>query len=364
VGLTGTADDVAAVARQFQVDGPITAVTPVPGGHINDSYRVDTRPERGASRAYLLQRLNPAAFSRPDLVMENVARAARHLARRSPRYPALIAARDGRDWVTAAGVVWRMFAFVPGASVRAQVRSPADAGAAGRAFGELLRLLADDPPSLHETIPGFHDTRARFAQLDAARRADVCRRASTVLPELAAVEAERALADVLPPLLASGAVPMRAVHNDAKIGNVLFDARSGTPLCVIDLDTVMPGTALYDFGDLVRSATSLTPEDEEDLARVGLRLDLFEALLKGYLESAGTALTRSERELLGFAGRLITLEQAVRFLTDHLAGDRYYRIERPGHNLIRARAQLALVRSLREQADALDACIARVDVLA
>jgi Ser/Thr protein kinase RdoA (MazF antagonist) len=145
---------------------------------------------------------------------------------------------------------------------------------------------------------------------------------------------------------------------------VLFDARSGAPLCVIDLDTVMPGTALYDFGDLVRSATSPTPEDEEDLARVGVRLDLFEALLKGYVASAGTALTRSERRLLGFAGRLITLEQAVRFLTDHLAGDRYYRIDRPGHNLIRARAQLALVRSLREQADALDACIARVDVLA
>jgi Ser/Thr protein kinase RdoA (MazF antagonist) len=133
---------------------------------------------------------------------------------------------------------------------------------------------------------------------------------------------------------------------------------------VIDLDTVMPGTALYDVGDLVRSTTSPSPEDEEDLSRVGVRLDLFEALLKGYLESAGRALTRAERELLGFAGRLITLEQAVRFLTDHLAGDRYYRIERPGHNLIRARAQLALLRSLRQQEHALDACIASFGVLA
>ncbi len=355
MGVTGTAEDVAAIAQRFRVDGSIAMVTTIPGGHINDSFRVAMHPERGASRGYLLQRLNPKVFPRPDLVMDNVARVARRLARRSARYPALIAARDGHEWITtSSGDVWRMFVFVPGATVRQQVLSPADARAAGQAFGEFLRLLADDVIPLHETLPGFHDTRARFARLEAARRADVCHRVSDALPELAAVQAERSLADVLPPLLASGAVPMRAVHNDAKIGNVLLDERTGAPLCVIDLDTVMPGSALYDFGDLVRSATSLSPEDEADLSRVGVRLDLFEALMQGYLEAAGAVLTRPERELLAFAGRLITLEQAVRFLTDHLAGDRYYRIERPGHNLVRCRAQLALFRSLTGQAAALE----------
>ena len=355
MGVTGAADDVAAVAARFGVEGSIATVTPISGGHINDSYRVETRAEHGAARSYLLQRLNPRVFPRPGLVMENVARVARHLARRAARYPALVPAQDGRDWITAAsGDVWRMFVFVQGATVRQRVQSPADAGAAGRAFGEFLRLLADAPPPLHETIPGFHDTRARFAQLDAARGADACHRVSDALPEITALQAERALADVLPPLLASGAVPVRAVHNDAKIGNVLLDERTGAPLCVIDLDTVMPGSALYDFGDLVRSVTSPSPEDEEDLTRVGARLPLFAALTHGYLEAAGNVLSHPERELLGFAGRLITLEQAVRFLTDHLAGDRYYRISRPGHNLIRCRAQLALFRSLTDQAAALE----------
>ena len=355
MGVTATAEDIAAIAQRFRVEGSIAAVAPVPGGHINDSFRVDMHPERGASRSYLLQRLNRRVFPRPELVMENVVRVARHLAQRSARYPALIAVRDGHEWITtSSGDVWRMFVFVPGASVRQRVHSPADARAAGQAFGEFLRLLADDVLPLHETLPGFHDTRARFAQLEAARSADVCHRVSDALPEFAAVQAERALADVLPPLLASGTVPMRVVHNDAKTGNVLLDEQTGAALCVIDLDTVMLGSALYDFGDLVRSATSPSAEDEEDLSRVGVRLDLFEALTQGYLEAAGAVLTGPERGLLAFAGRLITLEQAVRFLTDHLAGDRYYRIERPGHNLIRCRAQLALLRSLTRQAAVLE----------
>jgi aminoglycoside phosphotransferase (APT) family kinase protein len=147
----------------------------------------------------------------------------------------------------------------------------------------------------------------------------------------------------------SGAVPSRIAHNDAKLANVLFDERSGEPLCVVDLDTVMPGSALYDFGDLVRSVTSPTLEDEEDLSRVCVRVPLFEALARGYFEAAGAVLTPGERDLLVFAGRLITLEQAVRFLTDHLEGDRYYRIARSGHNLIRARGQLRLYESLTER---------------
>jgi len=350
---------VRTVAGQFWVDGFVTTVQAVPGGHINDTYRIETRQSDGTRRGYLLQRLNAHVFTRPELVMENVARVARHLARRSTRYPALVPSRESGDWVTdTAGRVWRMFVHIDGARVREHVQTPADARGAGRAFGEFLRLLADDGPSLHETIPGFHDTSARFARLDAAIQADGVHRVAEARSEVDAVMADRALADMLPPLIAAGTVSLRPVHNDAKIANVLFDAASGDPWCVIDWDTVMPGSALHDFGDLVRSSVSPTAEDETDLSTVGVRSELFAALARGYLESAGDVLTAHEVRLLGFAGRLITLEQAVRFLTDHLEGDRYYRIARPGHNLIRCRAQLALLRSLTDHGAALERIIA------
>jgi aminoglycoside phosphotransferase (APT) family kinase protein len=199
---------------------------------------------------------------------------------------------------------------------------------------------------LTETIPGFHDTAARFERLEQAVRKDVRRRVAGARLQIELAMNQRPLADVLPPLLRSGAVPIRIAHNDAKLANVLFDEQTGEPLCVVDLDTVMPGSALYDFGDLIRSVTSPTREDEEDLLQVGVRVPLFEALARGYIETAGAVLTPAERGHLVFAGRLITLEQAVRFLTDHLEGDRYYRIARPEHNLVRARTQLRLYESL------------------
>jgi Ser/Thr protein kinase RdoA (MazF antagonist) len=359
---------IADIARSFQLGGEISAITPVPGGHINDSYRVDVRNAAGAVRSFLLQRLNARVFPRPDLVMENVARVTRHveLAARAAGRPCsvapLVPTDHGADWLAdAAGDVWRMVVFVPGAIVRQRAESPADCAAAGRAFGELLRLLADwEGPPLHETIPGFHDTRVRLLHLDEAVRADSAGRVSDVRPEIAAIQAERGLADVLPPLIASGEVPIRVTHNDAKLANVLLDARTGAPLCVVDLDTVMSGSALYDFGDLVRSTVSPTPEDEGDLSRVAVNPGFFAALARGYVEAAGPVLTARERELLVFAGRLITFEQAVRFLTDHLAGDVYYRIERAGQNLIRARSQLALLRSLTAQEPALHAVVARL----
>lgn len=357
-----------AVAAQFALEGEIISVAPLPGGHIHDSYRVDVQ-SGGGSRAYLLQALNRRVFPRPELVMENVARVTRHVASRlaaagiadrERRAPALVPTRRGRDWHTEAdGTCWRALVFITGAIVREHTLGAEDAYVAGRAFGGFLGLLADlDGPPLHETLPGFHDTAARFARLDAAVHADPCRRAAAVRGEIDAVMAQRPLADVLPPLLASGELPLRVVHNDAKLANVLLDEASGAALCVVDLDTVMPGTALWDFGDLVRSTASPTAEDEGDLARVAVRMPLFAALVRGYLEAAGTLLVPRERELLGFAGRLITLEQAVRFLTDHLEGDRYYRIERPGQNLDRCRTQLALLQSLVAHAAELDAIVA------
>jgi Ser/Thr protein kinase RdoA (MazF antagonist) len=369
VGLSGP---VAAVARTFRVGGEITGISPVPGGHINDTYRVDVHRAGGETRSFLLQRLNPDVFRRPDLLMENVARVTRHVTlaaqaagRTSPLAP-LVLTDHGADWLAdPTGGVWRMFVFVPGAVVRERAQSPADCEAAGRAFGGLLVLLANwDNAPLHETIPGFHDTRARLAQLAAAVRSDVAGRVAGARAELESIAEARGLADVLPPLLASGDVPVRVAHNDAKLANVLLDARIGAPVCVVDLDTVMPGSALYDFGDLVRSTVSPTTEDDVDLSRVAVNPEFFAALARGYLAAAGAVLTARERELLVFAGQLITFEQAVRFLTDHLAGDEYYRIDRPGQNLDRARTQLALLRSLTDQEPALQEIIARLASMA
>lgn len=365
MGLKGA---VAAVARTFRVGGEITAITPVPGGHINATYRVDVRGAGGKTRVFLLQRLNAAVFRRPDLVMENVARVTRHVTlaaqaagRTSPLAP-LVLTDHGADWLAdPTGGVWRMFVFVVGSVVRERAQSPTDCEAAGRAFGGLLVLLARwEGAPLHETIPAFHDTRARLAQLAAAVRSDVAGRVAGVRAELESVTAARRLADVLPPLLATGDVPVRVTHNDAKLANVLLDARIGAPVCVVDLDTVMPGSALYDFGDLVRSTVSPTAEDDVDLSRVAVNPEFFAALARGYLAAAGTVLTSRERELLVFAGQLLTFEQAVRFLTDHLAGDVYYRISRPGQNLDRARTQLALLRSLIDREAALHEIIARL----
>jgi aminoglycoside phosphotransferase (APT) family kinase protein len=226
------------------------------------------------------------------------------------------------------------------------------------AFGEFLRLLSDyDGPELHVTIDGFHDTAARFAQLEDAATKDPVNRRAAVEDELEALRSHRKLADVLPPLFANGTLPTRVVHNDAKIANVLLDDVTGQARCVVDLDTVMPGSLLHDFGDMVRSMTTPTDEDDTDLGNVGVQPDLFDALARGFLEGVGEVLLPAERELLVLSGRLITLEQSVRFLTDYLNGDRYYRDTRGDQNLRRARAQLAMYLSLTQRQRELEAII-------
>jgi len=346
------------VIARFQLSGEPVSASIVPGGHINESWRVECRADSRVS-TYLLQRLNPSVFPDPVAVMENIVRVTRHCAAR--RSLVLRPTLGGGWWHRdEAGDCWRVYDFIEGAHVRERAESPALAREAAAAFGGFLRLMSDyDGPPLHETLPGFHDTAARFACLEGAACRDPMGRLAEARPELDAVLARRGLADVLPPLFASRVLPRRIAHHDAKIANVLFDDAEETALAVIDLDTVMPGSALYDFGDLVRSMVSATAEDEADVARIRVRLPVFEALAQGYLAEAGAVLVPKERELLAFAGRLITLEQAVRFLTDHLEGDRYYRVARPGHNLDRARAQIALLNSLVAHADEMDAIIAR-----
>jgi len=356
----GPPHDVPRIAARFAVEGSLVAFTPALGGHINDSYELVHEGEQGRRSRHLLQRLNRSVFKRPELVMENVARVTGHIAARlrregvadaGRRVLELVPTRDGAPSHTdASGEVWRLYVFVEGTRSIGQARSPADALETGRAFGRFQSLLADYPgPRLHDTIPHFHDSPRRLDALARAAELDSHGRAREARREIEALLQRRELGSLLVLSHERGHIPERIVHNDAKITNVLFDAASGAGICVVDLDTVMPGLSLYDFGDMVRTLSSGTAEDESDLGRIGVRVDLFEALTRGFLEVAGDFLNDAERQLLVRSAQVICLEQAARFLSDHLEGDAYYRVDRPGHNLTRAKAQLRLLESLEER---------------
>ena len=344
---------VAAVARRFTFAGEFVRAEPWGSGHIQESYCV-VCSAKGTSQRYLLQRINRAIFHDVPALMENIRRVTEHLADRVKGQPEaerrvlhLVPTHTGQLWHEEhGGECWRGYRMIVRTRSFETVGSPEQAFAAARAFGEFQAQLADlPPPRLAETIPDFHNTPKRLAALEQAIRDNVARRATDAHAEVEFALSRRQLAGVL----VTAGLPERIVHNDTKLNNVLFDEVDGRALCVIDLDTVMPGLAPCDFGDMVRTATCSAAEDERDLAKVTMQLPLFEALLHGYVSAAGGFLTAAEKSLLGAAGKVITYEQGVRFLTDHLAGARYYRVQRMGHNLDRCRAQFALLASMERQ---------------
>lgn len=347
-----------AVVRHFDVPGHLVAVQPLAGGHIHDSYVV-THEHAGECSRFVLQRLNEHIFAAPAPLMDNIRRVTTHVRSRlvgrgvndiERRVLTLVPTRAGGTWFRDPDGAWRMFDFIPQTRSDASVTTAQQAELAGRAFGTFQSLLADlPPPRLHETLPGFHDTPRRYTAFDAAVAADAAGRVTAAAPEIAFIEERRAVAGVLMDLLHRGALPERVVHNDAKLSNVLLDAASEAPLCVVDLDTVMPGTVLFDFGDMVRTMTCCAAEDARDLTRVAVQPELFAGLARGYLHATADFLTPVERAHLVVAGLVITLEQGVRFLTDYLAGDVYYKTSRPQQNLDRCRVQLRLVASLEQQ---------------
>jgi Ser/Thr protein kinase RdoA (MazF antagonist) len=363
------ADDLEAVGALFEIPGHWLDGSPWGSGHINDTHVVRYRAGGRVVR-FVHQRINEAVFPDPASLMENIERVTAHQRRKlreagadqiERRVLELVPARSGGSWCRdRGGSAWRTYRFVEGARTYDQVASTAQAREAARAYGVFQRHLADLPaPPLNETIPDFHHTRRRFeALLDAVRR-DPHGRVRAARAEIAFIEARAELVDRLLDLARSGAMPERVTHNDTKINNVLLDDRTGEGLCVLDLDTVMPGLALYDFGDLVRTAATRAAEDERDLAKAQVELELFEALVEGYLAETGPLLTQAELDQLAFSGVLITLEMSMRFLTDHLEGDTYFKIHRPAHNLERCRAQLRLLESMEAQRDALEAVVAR-----
>jgi Ser/Thr protein kinase RdoA (MazF antagonist) len=355
--------DLVSIVERFQLGGEFVAASPYGSGHINDTFAVTMRLPAGETR-YVLQRINHQVFKRPDELMENVERVCAHARaklaisgvldahRRALR---LIPTTDGKSWfIDAAGNRWRCYDFVEKATGYDVVRNANQAFQAARAFGAFQSLLADLPGGrLHETIPDFHHTPARFARFQAALAKDAHGRADAAKSEIAFALARESEVSRVVDALRSGQLPERVTHNDTKLNNVLLDDVTQEGICVIDLDTVMPGSVLYDFGDLVRTSTSPAAEDETNLSLVTMQFPMFEALVKGYLSSAQGFLTPREKQLLPFAGKLITFEIGLRFLTDWLEGDAYFKIKRPLHNLDRLRTQFKLVASIEDQLPAM-----------
>ncbi len=349
--------DLRRVSGYFDLVGDFVSAVPYGSGHINDTYRVVIN-QGGAEVHYIFQRINHTIFTCPPALMENIERVTGHIfekiqklgdATRRTLY--LIKSWDGKSYChDEEGNYWRVYIFIEKARTYDVIENDRQAFQAARAFGEFQNDLVDLPGGrLNETILDFHNTPKRLANLEAAIKADAAGRVKEVEAEIEFVLSRRSDTELLLNLQAQGQIPERITHNDTKLNNVMLDDQTGEGICVIDLDTVMPGLVHYDFGDMVRTSTSPAAEDERDLSKVRMQFNMFEALLRGYLDSAGRFLNPVEREYLPFAGKLITLETGIRFLTDYLQGDVYFKIHRAGHNLDRCRTQLKLVESIESQ---------------
>lgn len=330
----------------FEPGGMELTVAPYGNGHINDTYLLAL-----GGKKYLLQRINERVFKEPLRLMENIRLVTEYLLEKAggERSALRIIKTLGGDLLYIDGSShWRMFHFIENSFSYDMAEDSAALEKAGRVFGKFLSLLADFPADkLYESIPGFHDTAGRLAALEAACAADSHKRAKTVSAELEFCRARAAETGLIKEMLADGRLPLRVTHNDTKLNNALFDIKTGEALCVIDLDTVMPGSVLYDFGDAIRSGASLSAEDETDLSKAGVSIEYFEAFSKGFLAEQ-TSLTDTERELLPLGARMMCLECGIRFLTDYLCGDVYFKTSRPGQNLDRCRTQFKMVEDLEK----------------
>lgn len=362
--------ELKSVAQAFALIGDFFDAAPYGTGHINDTYAVVL--DQGGTRVrYIFQRLNRRVFPDPPRVMENIERVTGHLRARieesgardaTRRTLTLIPTRQGRSyWVDDAGWHWRAYIFIEKARTYDTLEHPSQAYEAARAFGRFQRMLADlGGPPLNETIPDFHNGPKRTRDFERALEADVVNRAARARDEIDFLRRHAAVFDVLPGEVEAGRIPIRSTHNDTKINNVMIDDETGEGICVIDLDTLMPGLSLYDFGDMVRTSTCRAAEDERDLSKVELDLAMFEQVARGYLSEAAAFLNESEREHLVLGGKMITLIIGCRFLTDYLAGDVYFKVRREEHNLDRCRTQFRLVESIDRQEEKMRSLLAGI----
>ena len=347
------------VIRRFDFGGEVTECSVYGSGHINDTFRLTVRGEDGSVRRFILQRMNRSIFTEPEELMENISGVTNWLKKKirenggDPEREtlSLVNTTDGKPYYKdSEGEYWRVYLFIENATSYDQVEDENDFYQSAVAFGRFQGLLADYPAqTLHETIKNFHNTVDRFAKFQAAVERDVCGRAKDVQEEIRFVQEREALAHRLCDLQESGELPLRVTHNDTKLNNIMIDDATGKAICVIDLDTVMPGLSVNDFGDSIRFGASTGAEDERDLSKVSCDLRLYEVYVKGFIEGCGGALTERELDCLPDGAILMTFECGMRFLTDYLEGDTYFKIHREGHNLDRCRTQFKLVADMEEK---------------
>ena len=348
----------------FQIEGMVMSAVPYGSGHINDTFLMALHKEDGSNGRVILQRMNKSIFTKPVELMENVLGVTSYLKERiienggDPMRETLnvIPTKDGKPYfVDSNGDYWRCYVFIEGAQTYDQVESVEDFYQSAVSFGNFQRLLADYPAeTLHETIVGFHDTKARFEVFKKAVEEDVCGRAASVKEEIQFVLDHEEVANVFGDMLAKGELPLRVTHNDTKLNNIMIDDVTRKGICVIDLDTVMPGLAMNDFGDSIRFGASTAAEDEKDLSKVSCDMDLFDIYTKGFIEGCGGKLTEKEIEMLPMGAKVMTFECGMRFLTDYLQGDTYFKIHREGHNLDRCRTQFKLVADMEAKWDTMN----------
>lgn len=355
--------DIRDIAGRFCLEGEFADARLYGSGHIHDTYRVEVvKAARPVS--YIFQQVNQSVFHDPPGVMENIVRVTSHIRQKleqqgkseaeiSREVLTVVPGHDGGSFYRdPQGNYWRSYEFISDAATYDELESPDMAYRVAFMFGRFLEQLSDLPgPPLHETIPDFHNGPKRFRDFQEALAADTWNRAAGAISEIDFLLSNRDVFDAAPRLLEQGRIPLRVTHNDTKVNNVMVDKTSGRGVCVIDLDTVMPGVSLYDFGDLARTTLSPVPEDAQDLDGVEVEMPVFEAIVKGFLQGAGAGMNAVERDHLVFAAGMMTQLIGMRFLTDHLMGDTYFKVHREGHNLDRCRRQFKLVRSITENED-------------
>ncbi len=357
------------ICQRFRLKGQVLSIQPYGCGHINDTYLIGCNHTGAQHQDYILQRINHQVFTKPVELMQNIEHVTAHLRRKIRARGGdmeretlnLIPTVDGELFYQHSdGTYWRVYLFITAAQAYQRVESMSQVYQAAQAFGHFQELLSDFPAEeLYETIPHFHHTRKRFEAFEAAVEADLLDRAQDVCPEIEFIRAREAESSVLVDLLAEGKLPQHVTHNDTKFNNVMLDDETGEGICVIDLDTVMPGLSLYDFGDAVRSAANPAAEDIPDFSQVHVDLEIFDSLAHGYLDALRETLTPLEIEYLPFSARLMTFENGIRFLTDYLQGDTYFKIHRENQNLDRCRVQLHLLADMERQFKQLTAIVAQ-----
>ena len=357
------------VLEAFDFGAPVVGAIRYGCGHINDTFVVHTQPENACCRRFILQRMSAAAFKRPDQLMENIIGVTEYLGRaivarggdRSREAMEVIRPKNGQDYYTdSQNGAWRLYPFVEGTICHQAADTPELFAASGRAFGRFQQLLKDYPAdTLYETIPNFHNTEDRLAKFKAAAAADKLGRAGDCQAEIDFVLAREKDCSAALDAMRAGQLPLRVTHNDTKLNNVLMDEHTGEGICIIDLDTVMPGLVLYDFGDSIRFGANHCAEDETDLSKVNLDVDLFAVYTAAFLEGTGGSLTDAEIQYLPWGAKLMTLECGIRFLTDYLEGDHYFHIARENHNLDRCRTQFKLVADMEARWAELEAIVKR-----